>query len=406
MVCKVFVVGMGMGNAGTLTLAARDALAQSELIMGSQRLLDQLDAYSVRKVPLVVSEKIAQELRTTRARVASVVMSGDVGFYSGATKLYGLLETIGAEVEVIPGISSLSYLCAKLRVPWQDAFVVSAHGRAHDACGDIQSHTKTFVLLGGDLAPGELCAQLVRRGLEEVRVVVGERLSYADERIVTGTAAELANRSFDRLCVLLAQNDRPMAPQVAAPHMADDSFARGAVPMTKEEVRELAICKLCIEPAHVVWDVGAGTGSVSVEAARAAYAGQVFSVEKSAEALELVEQNKKRFGLSNLHVVAGEAPDAFAGLPAPNRVFVGGSSGRLDGILRAALYANPAVRLCVAAVTLETLSCALACVKELGLEDVDIAQVSISKARGVGAYHLMQAHNSVYLISASHVCGG
>lgn len=404
MVCKVFVIGMGMGNPGTLTLDAREALEKSDLVVGSERMLDALDKSDVlktsasRRVACMVSREIAQVLRETDAQVASVVMSGDIGFYSGATTLYGFLD--GLDVKTIPGVSSLAYLCARLQTTWQDVFVVSAHGRAYDIAGSVQCHAKTFVLLGGRDSAADVCSQLVLRGLGDVRVSVGERLSYDDERIVSGTAAELSSGSFHKLSVMLVENDRPLRAVSAGPHLGDDAFVRGKVPMTKEEVRELAICKLRILPTDTVWDVGAGTGSVSVEAARASYAGQVFAVEKSDEALDLLEQNKERFHLPNMRIVAGEAPAALAGLPMPDCVFVGGSSGCLRDILQAVFSANPRARVCVSAITLETLSQALECVRELGLEDVDISQVSIAKACEVGTYHLMKAHNPVYLVCA------
>ena len=398
MVGKVFVVGMGMGNPSMLTQAAQEAIAQSELIIGSQRLVDALGDYGGQKVACVATGQIVRTLHESDAHVASVVMSGDVGFYSGATALYDKLDDF--DVSVIPGISSLSYLCARIKVPWQDVHVVSAHGRACDVAGSVQSHAKTFVLLGGDNTANSVCSSLVVRGLASVRVSVGENLSYDDERIVRGTAQELCGRSFESLSVMLVENDHPLRATYTGPHLTDDEFVRGKVPMTKEEVRELAICKMRISPSDTVWDIGAGTGSVSVEAARAAYAGRVFAVERNAEAIALLEENKARFHLSNLTIVEGEAPGAMAGLPVPDCVFVGGSSGRLSQIVRTVCSANPDVRLCVAAITLETLSEALACVRELSFDDVDIVQVSIAKAHAVGAYHMMQARNPVYLICA------
>ncbi len=400
MVSKVYVIGMGMGNPDTLTVAARSALDRSDLIIGSSRLLEALGERDARMVALVASARIVEELREAPEAVASVVMSGDVGFYSGATSLYPLLE--GWDVEVIPGISSLAYLCSRLRCTWQDTYVVSAHGRAHNLAGAVQTHAKTFVLTGGSVRAGELCALLVERGLGDVSVWVGERLSYPDEHITAGTAFELAGRPFESLAVMLVLNDAPIIPGVRAPHLRDDAIVRGEVPMTKEEVRELAVCKLRVRPDDTVWDVGAGTGSVSVELARAACAGQVFAVERTEQACALIEANRQEHGLTNLHIVAGEAPDALTGLPAPDRVFAGGSSGALAEIVSAALTANPAVRICIAAVTLETVSDALACVRSLSLHDVDIVQLSVAKAREAGRYHLMQAANPVYLVTA---CG-
>ena len=399
MVSKVYIIGMGMGNPATLTCEARDALAESSLIIGSPRLVDALEELSGRKLRLVSPTRIATALCEADEDVASVVMSGDIGFYSGATGLYPLLE--GMEVHTIPGISSLSYLCARLRMPWQDVRVVSAHGRTHNAVGIIQAQARTFLLTGtGDSSVTSLCAQLVERGLGQVRMHVGERLSYADERITTGTARELVEKSFDTLAVMLVENDAPLDVDVRAPRLADDAFVRGRVPMTKREIRQLAICGLEIRPSDVVWDIGAGTGSVSVEAARAAFEGQVLAVERSEEACALLKENCARFGLTNLRIVAGEAPEALAGLPAPDRVFIGGSSGALRDILRVCLKANPGATFCVTAISLETLSSLTSCIAELELCEVDIRQVSVARAQRMGAHHLLRAENPVFIVTA------
>lgn len=396
---KVHIIGIGMGNPDTLTVGAKRAIEGSELLIGAPRLLEPFEHIACEKRALIRSDEIAAALATSDCREASVLMSGDVGFYSGATLLYEKLSDY--ELDVIPGISSLVYFCAKLHTPWQDAKLVSAHGRAHNAVGAIQSNAKTFCITGGQTKVSDICADLVERGLGHVCVAAGERLSYEDERIVEGTAAELAPMEFADLSVLVAWNPQPVAGPYGAPSLSDGDFERGQAPMTKEEIRALSICKLRIAPEHVVWDVGAGTGSVTVEAAFAAREGRVYAIEKKPAALELLEQTKHAHGAVNMQIVAGEAPEALRGLPAPDRVFVGGSSGNMRDIFATALGANPDVRICATAVTLETLGELLACAREFGFGEVDIVQVSVARADEVGSYHLMRAENPVYIVTVA-----
>ena len=394
---KVHIIGMGMGNPDTLTVGAKRAIEDSDLLIGAPRLLEPFEHVACEKRALIKSDEIAQAIAEAGCHEVSVLMSGDVGFYSGATLLYEKLSNY--ELDVIPGISSLVYFSSKLRTPWQDAKLVSAHGRAHNAVGAIQSHEKTFCITGGQTKVSDICADLVDRGLGNVRVAAGERLSYPDERIVDATAAELAEMEFADLSVMMAWNPTPIAQAFGAPALPDSAFTRGNAPMTKEEVRALSIAKLRIASAHVVWDVGAGTGSVSVEAGLAACEGRVYAIEKKSDALALLEQTKQEHGIANMQIIAGEAPDALRGLPAPDRVFVGGSSGNMHEIFAIALAANPAVRICATAVTLETLGELLACVREFGFDDVDIVQVSIARADEIGPYHLMRAENPVYIVT-------
>ena len=394
---KVNIIGIGMGNVDTLTVGAKRAIEGSDLLIGASRLLEPFDYVACERLELIKSSEIVEALANATCEQASILMSGDVGFYSGATALYDKLGDY--EIEVIPGISSLVYFCAKLRTTWQDAKLVSAHGREHDAAGTIQSSAKTFCITGGATKVEDICRELVARGLGDVHVAAGERLSYDDERIVEGTARELAKLSFANLTVMLVWNDRPLVREYAAPSLADEDFQRGNVPMTKEEIRALVISKLRIASHHVVWDVGAGTGSVSIEAARAADRGRVYAIEKKVAAIDLLEKNKKAFGATNLVVVPGSAPDALTKLPAPDRVFIGGSSGNLDAIILVAACMNPHVRICVTAITLETVSDIIACLKVFKVEEADIVQVSVSRADMVGSYHLMRAENPIYIVT-------
>lgn len=426
---RVNLVAMGMGNRDALTVGALRALEESELLIGAKRLLDACDdiAPGAERLCLTNANAIRDALAeranasdaenatnadTTDAgkgehddanmrtvRTASILVSGDIGFYSLAPHVRPLLSEY--KVETFPGVSSLVYFCAKLGIPWQDVHCVSAHGRPLDAVGAVQSHAITFLLTGGTACAHNICRELAEHNLGDARVHVGEYLSYANERIVTGTALELAHETFDSLAVMLVENPHPLGRPHAVPALPDEAFSRGKVPMTKRDVRTLALARLRVNPASIVWDVGAGTGSVSVECALAAWEGRVFAVERNPEAVSLIRENSKKFNTCNLNIIEGLAPEALHGLPAPDCVFIGGSAGHLREILRCALDANPKARIVITAITLETVAEAVRCLDEFELEDTDITQVSVAAAHAAGGNHLMMGNNPVYLISGT-----
>ena len=391
---KVYLIGVGMGNPETMTVGALEAIKACPVLVGARRLLEPWTE-SHDCVPLIAGADIAEYIGKVQEGPVGVLLSGDTGFYSGAKRLWTLL--LDHEVITIPGISSMSYLSAKLHVDWQDVKIVSAHGRSHNVVGEIQRNERTFALTGGNTKAQDICRELTDRGLGNVKVSVGERLSYSDERVVTGTAAELAEQEFEDLSVLLAENPDPVVRPWNGSGLPDDAFLRGDVPMTKEEVRTLALSKLRLNEDSVVWDVGAGTGSVSIECALSCPAGRVFAVEKKEEALVLLEENKERFHAANLSIVGGTAPEALKDLPAPDRVFIGGTSGELGEILDVIFDKNPAARVVCTAVTLETVAEAARLFAHL--EGADMVQVSATRTRSAGRYHLMDAQNPVWIFS-------
>ena len=391
-----YLVGIGMGNPDTLTLAGQKAIAAAGQIVGAARMLAAFPDHPGQRKALIRAEDIAKAVSDFPGDTA-VLLSGDVGFYSGAAKLHALLKD--ALVEAIPGISSLSYFCAKLCRSYQDVHVVSVHGREANVVGEIQSHQETFLLTGSNCTAAAVCQALTAAGLGKLQVFVGQRLSYPEERIVRGEAEALVDETFDDLAVMLVDNPAPLAWRCGAPSLFDSQLHRGKVPMTKEAVRTLAVARMEVAPEHTVWDVGAGTGSVSCALAMAAFRGQVYAVEREVDAVALIEENRAAFGLSNLHVVLGEAPKALLDLPKPDRVFVGGSGGEMEEIFRAALAKNPAVRICLTAVSLESLTQGLRVFEGLGLQNVDVTQLTAAQAKKLGSYHMMLGQNPVYILT-------
>ena len=393
---RVDLVGIGPGGAGGMTGEARQAIREADCLIGARRMLE-----AVRETGQTVCEAVAPEdiLRCIRERQGTrrfaVVLSGDTGFFSGARRLLPLLKN--CETRVLPGLSSMQALCARLETSYEDVVPVSLHGRDGDIVPDVARHRRVFALVGGPEGAAELCRALTAAGLGQVRAAVGERLGYPEERLTAGTAAELAERTFDPLSAVLIENEnaRPFVPG-----LPDDAFQRGeAVPMTKREIRCCALSHLALTAEAVCWDVGAGTGSVSIEMALLARKGRVYAVEKNENALALLAENRKKFHVSNLEIVPGRAPEACRELPVPTHVFIGGSTGSLRDIVALVLEKNPNARLVLTAVTLESVAEMERLIKEFGFTDADITCLNVSRARELGAYHLMTAQNPVYLFT-------
>ena len=403
---KVTIIGAGPGNPDLLSRAALDAIDIADVVIGAHRALAGIDVPpDVVRCELVKTADIVAALTDAASwQRAVVVMTGDVGLFSGARRLVEALSgDAQVDVRVIPGISSASYLAARLARPWQDWRFASAHGVACDIVAEAERAGELFLVTSGGEDPSRLSGELVQAGFGDARVTVAERLSYPDERITCATASEIAGQTFDDLNVMLIEFAGGAASSrwpYASSGIPDELFIRGDVPMTKQEVRAVALAKLRLTATDTVWDVGAGTGSVSIEAALVARAGSVWAVERNATGVRLIRENADAFGCGNVHAVPGVAPEALAKLPVPDAVFVGGSAGELPSIVEAALEKNSQVRLCVPCVTVETLTEACTLLSGSRFKGFEACQVSAARAEAVGSHHLMKAQNPVFLVSA------
>lgn len=406
---KVTIIGVGPGNPDLLSRAVLDAIGIADVVIGAHRALVGIDVPpDVVRCELVKTADIVAALTDAASwQHAVVVMTGDVGLFSGARRLVEALSgDAQVDVRVIPGISSASYLAARLGRPWQDWRFASAHGVACDIVAEAERAGELFLVTSGGEDPSRLSGELLQAGFGDARVTVAERLSYPDERITCATASEIAGQTFDDLNVMLiefaggAGSPANSRWPYASSGIPDELFIRGDVPMTKQEVRAVALAKLRLAATDTVWDVGAGTGSVSIEAALVARAGSVWAVERNTTGVRLIRENADAFGCGNVHAVPGVAPEALAKLPVPDAVFVGGSAGELPSIVEAALEKNSQVRLCVPCVTVETLTEACALLSGSRFKGFEACQVSAARAEAVGSHHLMKAQNPVFLVSA------
>ena len=392
---RVSLIGIGMGP-GDLTERSASIVAGADLLVGAKRMLEAVDSVGRDTLTEYRSDAIVGYLdENPRYRDVAVLLSGDVGFYSGARGLLERLDRNVYDVVVEPGISSIVYLCAKLGTTWQDAYLTSCHGRDSNIVNLVGTRAKVFTLLSGEDSVHEMCRQLFEYNLNSVSVTVGQDFGYPTERIFTGSPSQCLDESFGDLCVALIVNPTPDTRNSIS--IPDEAFTRGDAPMTKSEVRTLSVAKLKLCRDSVVYDIGAGTGSVSIEMALTAYLGKVYAIEREDIAADLIEINKRKFQAANLEVVRGLAPEAMRDLPAPTHAFIGGSSGNLRSIVECLLEKNPDVRIVINSVTMETMAETMQVVKELNLVEEEIVNVTIAKSRRLGRYHLMTGQNPVYI---------
>lgn len=392
---EITLVGIGCGSRDYLTEAGKEAIGSADILIGAARMLEAADSDAM-KISAIRTEDILSVIENNADKDICVIYSGDTGFYSGATGLADELRRREKNFRIIPGISSIQMMSAKLGVPWQDWNLVSAHGRDCNILGRIMEGKDTFFLTGGAVVPKDVCRLLADAGLGQTKVFVGERLSYADERITEGSADALKNTEFDKLAVMLVK--AVPVPEKQAAGIDDDQFIRGSVPMTKQDVRASVLARMNISPGETVWDVGAGTGSVSVEMALAARGGNVYAVECVPEGCELISANREKFRTWNLTVVEGKAPDALKGLPVPDAVFIGGTRGNLDAILDVIFEANPKARICITAIALESLANSLSELTSRGM-NVKVAQIAASRSRKLASYNMLAAENPIFIIT-------
>ncbi|MGN0482030.1 MAG: precorrin-6A reductase [Lachnospiraceae bacterium] len=409
---KISIIGMGMGNPALLTKEAKAQLEAAELVTGAPRLVDAAKESGISQEKIYTKRYLPRDviplLQVARKKKVAILYSGDTGLYSGATQMYEELKKakkerkLEAEVQIYPGISSVTYLAAKLGVSWQDAAIVSIHGRKADVESVVRTHEKTFVLLSGEEDLQKLGTFFC--GKKEIRIYVGYQLSYPEETVECLTPEECCLKQTKGLYICMIVNPLAKAktelPRVLTPGISDHAFLRGNVPMTKEEIRTISVCKLKLAPDSVVYDIGSGTGSVSVECARLSPQITVYSIEKKEEAVRLTQENANHFQIPNLHIVEGEAPDVLEELVPATHAFIGGSSGKLMEIIETLWKKNKNMRIVLNVVTLEH----LAKISELFSDpslNVDLIQVQVHRSGALGRYHSLRAENPVYIITLS-----
>ena len=393
---KVTVIGTGMDGCDTITKKGSKAIENSQLLIGADRILKPFEKLGKPCFHSYDAKKISEYISNCEYENIAVLMSGDCGFYSGALSLLPYLENY--DTEVISGISSPSYFCSKLGMGYGDMRFVSLHGKNENIIRHIASNRKTFFLLGGSISPKDICLRLCEYEMGDLTVHIGENLAIENEVIKSGKAKDFQYADFGRLCVMIVENHN--FERFLKSCIDDDEFVRGNVPMTKCEVRSVCVSKLMIGRNDVCWDIGCGTGSVSVEAAMRCPSGKVYAVEKNSDAVILTEKNRHKFRCDNIEIILGEASSAVENLPAPDCVFIGGSGGKLENIVKTAVTKNPRARIVVTSVSLETLEICLKTFGQYGLL-CNVTQIAVTRTNTVGNHTMLKAENPIFIIERS-----
>lgn len=399
---KVNVIGIGPGNPDLLTGAARKAIEESTILTGDQRMVEQFGAgkkvhFTIKTEELVKIAAAADKEKD----ILSVMVSGDVGFFSLAKTISGKLPD--CEVKRYCGISSLVYFASCLQMSWDDAKIISMHGRSQALVSAVLHNKKVFSLTGGENSPAALCKRLCECGLGQVEVHIGSRLSYPDEKIVSGRAEDFVAMEFPSLSVMMLLNENAGEFKHNVHGIDDSLFLRGKAPMTKQEIRAVSISKLQPAADSVIYDIGAGTGSCSVELALTAPVGKVFAFEQKADALELLYKNKERFACHNMEIVEGEASENINKYPVPDCVFIGGSGGKMSTMLDDIYLRNADCRVVINVIALETLCAVVEYYKEKTEYKLDVVNIAAAESRKLGRYNLMMAQNPIYIITATRI---
>lgn len=407
----IYLIGAGMGDMETITAEGKAALEQAELVIGAKRLLASVETAGKEQLASYRYEEVAEYIAQTDKRIVAVLLSGDVGFYSGAAllekKLFQRAAKIKGEtwqIKVINGISCVVYLAGRLHDTWQDMHFVSLHGVSANIVAEIKRHAKTFFLLGGKIDAAALCRRLCEYECGDYRVCIGERLGGEQERILDGKAEDWTDIKTDPLSVALVYNPCPLEnPQSG---LGDEVFVRGAVPMTKAEIRAVVLSKLAVKRTDICYDLGCGTGSVTVEMAGFATEGKIYAIDRNREAIALTQQNCHRFGCDNVETICGdivteltteEKLAAEETLAAPDKVFIGGGGQHLSEIFDIVLAKNSLCKIVLTAVSVETLTAALTVYKSHGMEP-EITQIAVTRTRKVGEHTMFDAQNPVFVI--------
>jgi precorrin-6Y C5,15-methyltransferase (decarboxylating) len=396
---KIYLVGAGIEGWEGFGSKALEAINSAELLIGHQRLLDIFPDFKGEKQTISDLSIMLDLIKTTEKQVV-VLSSGDPNFFGVARFLLRNLPK--DRIEIFPNVTSVQYAFARIKEPWDDTIFLSVHGRGLKGAIDrIIAADKAAVLTDEVNSPAAIARELINRGAEGYDVYLCEDLGLPTEKFTRTDVRGLVDLQASPLNILiLIKAWEPNLENYPLLGIADDEFTTARKLITKQEIRAVTLAKLQIQNDLVLWDIGAGSGSVSIEAGNLMPNGKVYALEKNPQYLTFIRENLKKFSAKNVMLVEAYAPEGIDELPNPDRVFIGGSGGMLDDIIDAVdKRLKPDGVIVLNAVTLDTLTKAVEFLEDHGYT-VEVTCVNVSKTVSLTEYKMFEAHNPVYIISA------
>ncbi len=405
----IHIIGIGISGRDDLSNKALDIIKDSDILFGGERHLSYfLDFKGERFVVKSNLKDVVSNIKKNKNKKITVLASGDPGFYGIADYL---IKNLGKDdIEIIPNISSMQWAFAKIKESWHDAEIVSSHGRSGSGSGDFEKIVKAAACAdkigiftsNGD-EPKKIAEALIKNSLVNFKAYICENIGAPDEKITGCSLKDVASKNISPLNIMILLKDISKSVDKSLMDyvfgFSDNSFSHSNGLITKEEIRAVSLAKMKIKENSIIWDIGAGSGSVAIEAGRIAKNGKVYAIEKNNERIEQIKENVKSFSMKNIEVINGEAPDCLNGLQEPDSVFIGGSSGRLKTILEVCSKSmQDKGRIVINAITLDTLKAATDSLKWLNIP-FDIVSVNIAKSKGISDSLFFEAQNPVYIIS-------
>ncbi len=395
----IYLIGAGFTGWDGFPAKALDIIGKADIMIGHQRHLEIFPDFTGEKRELGELPELIEFLKKTDQCVV-LLASGDPTFF-GISRF--LLRNLPKErIEIFPNVTSMQYAFARIKEPWDDGIFVSVHGRGmRQAVDKIISAEKACILTDKTNTPAAIARELIERGAEGYEAWLCEDLGMASEKFTKTTVRGLLEMAASELNILiLIRTYEPNLVHYPLIGIDDDEFHTTKKLITKQEVRAVTLAKLQLQDDLVLWDIGAGSCSVSIEASNLMPGGRIFAVEKNQQCILFINENLKKFCARNIKLIEAFAPDGLDDLPDPDRVFIGGAGGKLDEIIDIiSQRLRPDGVVVINAVTLDTLTRAVEFLEDHGFT-IEATCINVAKTRNLTEYKMFEAQNPVYVISA------